>query len=55
MNEIWANRLIAGTRTWDELPDSRKTAVKKVLIIRVENEEITEEQYKQITGEVYTV
>ena len=24
MNKIWANRLIAGTQTWDKVPASRK-------------------------------
>lgn len=31
MAKIWANRLIAGTRTWDEVPASRKPAVKEVI------------------------
>ena len=35
MNEIWANRLIAGTKTWAEVPASRKGAVKAVLGNRV--------------------
>lgn len=51
MNEIWANRLIAGTKTWAQVPASRKKAVKAVLAQRVESGEITAEQYKQITGE----
>lgn len=53
MNEIWANRLIAGTKTWDEVPNSRKNAVKNVLRGRVESGEITAEQYEEITGEKY--
>lgn len=53
MNEIWANRLIAGTKTWKEVPASRKKAVKAVLATRVEQNEITEEQYQTITGEAY--
>lgn len=52
MNEIWANRLIAGDKTWANVPNSRKAGVKKVLRARVESGEITEEQYKTITGEV---
>ena len=32
MAKIWANRLIAGTRTWDEVPEGRKKKVKKVLM-----------------------
>ena len=54
MEKIWANRLIAGTKTWEEMPASRRAAVKKVLAERVESGEITAEQYKGITGEAYT-
>ena len=53
MNEIWANRLVAGTKTWAEVPASRKNAVKDVLRSRVESEAITAEKYTEITGEVY--
>lgn len=31
MAKIWANRLLAGTRMWDEVPDSRKDMVKSIL------------------------
>ena len=34
MNIIWANRLIAGTKTWAEMPASRRAGVKKVLAER---------------------
>ncbi|MCM1295512.1 MAG: XkdX family protein [Muribaculaceae bacterium] len=51
MNEIWANRLIAGTKTWDEVTPSRKNAVKAVLLNRVEKGTITAGQYEEITGE----
>lgn len=53
MNKIWANRLIAGTKTWDEMPASRQSAVKTILAERVEDGEITAERYKEITGEDY--
>ena len=53
MNEIWANRLVAGTKTWEEMPASRRKAVKAVLAERVADGEITAEQYEQITGEDY--
>lgn len=53
MNEIWANRLIAGTKTWDEMPASRQKAVKEVLAARVEDGEITADRYTEITGEKY--
>lgn len=53
MNKIWANRLIASTKTWDEMPASRQSAVKKILAERVEDNEISAERYKEITGEEY--
>lgn len=53
MNEIWANRLVVGTKTWDEVTPSRKNAVKEVLRSRVESEAITAERYEEITGEAY--
>lgn len=53
MNEIWANRLVAGTKTWAEMPPSRRSGVKAVLAERVEREAITAEQYAEITGEEY--
>lgn len=53
MDKIWANRLIAGTKTWAEMPISRRVAVKKVLAERVNKGEITAEDYKNITGEDY--
>jgi hypothetical protein len=53
MNKIWANRLIAGTKTWDDVPPSRKAAILEELKTRVKNNEITKEQFKFITGEIY--
>ena len=53
MDKIWANRLVAGTKTWAEMPISRRVAVKKVLDARVESGEITADDYKNITGEDY--
>lgn len=53
MNEIWANRLSAGDKTWAECPDSRKAGVKTVLANRVKNSSITAEKYAEITGEAY--
>lgn len=53
MNEIWANRLIAGTKTWAEMPASRQKAVKAILADRVEDNTITADKYKEITGEDY--
>lgn len=53
MDKIWANRLIAGTKTWAEMPASRRAGVKRELAKRVAEDEITAEQYKEITGEDY--
>lgn len=50
MNKIWANRLIAGTKTWDEVPESRKNAVLEELNYRKENNIITQEQLNTIIG-----
>ena len=53
MNRIWANRLIAGTKTWDDVPASRKAGVKATLAEDVADGKITAELYTEITGEVY--
>lgn len=53
MDKIWANRLVAGTKTWAEMPASRRPGVKRELAKRVTEGEITPEQYKEITGEDY--
>lgn len=55
MDKIWTNRLIAGTKTWAEMPVSRRVGVKKVLAGRVNKGEITAEDYKRITGDDYDV
>lgn len=51
MDKIWANRLVAGTRVWAEMPASRRLGVKAELAKRMANGEITPEQYRGITGE----
>jgi hypothetical protein len=53
MDKIWANRLIAGTKEWAEMPASRRAGVKRELGKRVAKGEITAEQYKEITREDY--
>lgn len=53
MDKIWANRLVAGTKTWDEMPASRRPGVKRELAKRAAEGKITAEQYKEITGEDY--
>lgn len=55
MNIIWANRLIAGTKTWAEMPASRRVGVKRELAKRVNKGEITADDYKNITGDDYDV
>lgn len=51
MDRIWANRLVAGTKSWSEMPASRRAEVKAELAKRVAEGEITAERYKEITGE----
>ncbi len=52
MNEIWANRLIAGTKTWAQCEKSgRAEAVKAALLERVKSGVLTKEKYNEITGE----
>lgn len=53
MARIWANRLEEGTKTWAEVPASRKSAVREVLRGDVASGIITEERYTEITGEPY--
>ena len=53
MDKIWANRLIAGTKKWAEMPASRRPGVKLELAKRVAEGEITAKRYKEITGERY--
>ena len=54
MVSIWADRLIDGDKwTWDDVPSSRKKAVKAELKKRVKDEDITPEEYENIVGEVY--
>lgn len=53
MNKIWANRLIGDTKSWDEVPASRREVVKAELAQRVESGAISAEKYAEITGEEY--
>ena len=54
MNKIWANRLIAGTQTWEKcVKAGRAEAVKAVLAEKVASGEITRDDYSRITGEDY--
>lgn len=51
MNKIWADRLVAGTRTWAEVPNSRKAAVKAILLEWVAQGTLSEEYYHEIVGD----
>lgn len=53
MDRIWANRLEAGTKTWDDVPVKRRNNVKAILREDVVKHIITPEQYEDITGEAY--
>lgn len=55
MDKIWANRLVAGTKSWAEMPASHRPGVKRELAKRVAEDDITAEDYKRITGEDYNV
>ena len=53
MNRIWANRLEAGTKTWAQCPNSRKTDIDAILRQDVADGVITQERYAMITGSNY--
>lgn len=50
MDKIWANRLIAGTQLWADVPEKRKAGVLLELQARVAAGEITQEQLDEIIG-----
>lgn len=50
MNAIWANRLVAGTKTWEEVPASRRAGVQEELESRVDSGEITQARMEAIMG-----
>ncbi len=51
VNEIWANRLVAGTQMWNKVPASRKETIKEILAQRVADGKISAERFVEITGE----
>ena len=55
MNRIWANRLEAGSKTWEQVPESRKEDIKAILAEDVASDKngMNAEKYEAITGEVY--
>lgn len=56
MNEIWANRLIAGTQTWEKCAKAGRTdAVKAVLSERVLAGKLSVDDYLRITGKEFEV
>lgn len=50
MVKIWANRLIAGTQIWADVPANRKDAVRVELQSRVDAGLITAEFMASIVG-----
>ncbi len=54
MAKIWRNRIIAGTRTYAEVPLTWKNQVKALLRMDVHNGVITREQYEEYVGEPYS-
>ena len=50
MIKIWADCLIAGTKKWAEVKESRREAVKAELFRRVEAGELSQEDYLKIVG-----
>ena len=55
ISRIWANRLEAGDKTWDNVPVSRKDAVEAIL--RDDTSKgingMTPERFEEITGKQY--
>ena len=50
MDRIWANRLIAGTQAWEDVPMKRRQGVTEELAARVLAGEITQECMDEIVG-----
>ena len=48
MDKIWVDRLIAGSKKFGEVPESRKEKVKEILNNLLNNEKITKEEYDDI-------
>jgi len=54
MAKIWRNRIIAGTRTFDEVPFTWKAQVKALLKTDTANGLISVEKYEELVGEPYS-
>ena len=50
MDKIWANRLIAGTYVWADVPTKRRSGVLSELQMRVADGEITQEWLDALVG-----
>lgn len=50
MNEIWADRLLAGTRAWEDAPEFRRRGIEEALRRRVEIGEATAERVDEVIG-----
>lgn len=50
MAKIWANRLIAGDKMWNQVPEERKEAVKTELEKRFKAGKISREKLEEILG-----
>lgn len=55
MAKIYWRTIKRGTRTFADVPDNLKDAVKALALAEVESGEITAEQYKEYIGEDYPV
>lgn len=51
MDRIWANRLEAKDKIWNEVPAKRINNVRNILLQDVFENKISQELYKEITGE----
>ena len=51
MVKIWANCLIAGTMTWEQVKPERREPVDEELKRRVTDGLISKDDYKHITGQ----
>lgn len=52
MDKIWANRLLAGTKTWEDIAKvGRISGVKAELFVRRENGGLSTEEYDRVMAE----
>lgn len=51
MNKLYANKIVAGSLTLNDVPASRKQGVIAILREYLEQERITQEQFEQFTHE----